>query len=227
MNNSVKLLLFDFDQTLCKEHFYHKYGENEEVYNEDVKTVGLDVFNKQNFNNYDHMKILFRILIQKYNIKIGVISFGYQHMLEKFIGNSFGYDLISKNDIIGTDGISDRAININTCAIHPSFNLNVCKNHLIEELCKRYDVLNRKNVLFFDDDNSNVIQARNGGYNAINNIAGELNIDKVLSGIKKFFQISIQQNEITSANQLGGYDIYYHKYLKYKHKYVTNKKLKI
>ena len=209
--NNYKLIIFDFDLTLCRNNLFKKYGNDLNTYLKDINELGLNDFNLQNFPDFIQMKQLLSSLVKHHNCIIGIVSFGFQSMIWEFIKNSFGFDIIHQDNIIGTNGITDKAIDENVCAVHPVHKLNVCKNHLIDQLAKKYNITNRKNILFFDDDTSLIIQAKNGGFNAVNSNE-HLTVNLVMKNIAKY--LGITQN--------GGY---YRKYLKYKMKYVNAKTL--
>jgi len=151
MNDIKYLLILDFDETLANGHLYHKFNDNLEKFNS-IWSTNTNKFQQTFFNDFDNMKQLFTLLVNN-RFKICVASFGYQKMIDRFIELSYGYNLIEKNDIIGTDGFSKSG----------ESNYNITKhrkNNIILHYIKKYNVLN-KNVIFIDDDNVNIVTARN------------------------------------------------------------------
>jgi hypothetical protein len=163
------LLIFDFDQTLSNQHLFSKFKEDL-VYFENLYKLDEDKekFQKTYFNDFDKTKKLFDEK-HKDGYQICIASFGYQKMLKKFIEFSYGHDIIPEKNIIGSDGIQKNHMDFDEnkgwssrsliCELNDKYKGPHCKNHMIIHFMKMYNVQS-PNVIFFDDDKFNVLQAK-------------------------------------------------------------------
>ena len=124
-------------------------------------------------------------------------------MINRFIELSYGYNLIEKNDIIGTDGFSKSG----------ESNYNITKhrkNNIILHYIKKYNVLN-KNVIFIDDDNLNIITARNyfnPPITCINIKKGKLFPSTITNAITKLNDNKLNDNKLNNNIQKTNHFIY-------------------
>jgi len=190
MNKPNKLLIFDFDSTLSKDNLYLIYGRDVQKLDTFYKNdQNRRMFQLKHFNQFDRMRALFKILIKKYNFRICIASFGYKHMIDKFIDLSFGYDMIDKDDIIGTNGITANPNDKSKSSVDPRFAVSypccyndsgVCKNHIIMYFMNKYGT---RDVIFFDDDKNNIVQAEHVCDVVWINPQGSLGVKKVIRAI--------------------------------------------
>lgn len=190
MNRPNKILIFDFDSTLSKDNLYLIYGSDARKLDPFYKNdENRRAFQLKHFNQFDKMRALFNILVKKYDFRICVASFGYKHMIDKFIELSFGYDLIRKDDIIGTNGLSANPNDKSKSSIDPRYAVSfpycynesgICKNHIIAHFMKKYRT---KDVIFFDDDRKNIVQAEYICDAVWVYPQGSLNVRKVIDSI--------------------------------------------
>jgi hypothetical protein len=162
------LLIFDFDLTLSKHNLFTKYGDylDTSLWNENK----VRQFQLEHFSQFDEMKRLFHLLVDRLGYRICVASFGYQHMIEKYIAMTYGYDLIKKEDIVGTNGIGSN------------------KNHIIKYFMKKYMNGNNKNVVFFDDDPNNIKEAMKLCRAIWINPGGTLNVKMVSDVVEEYYK---------------------------------------
>ena len=189
------LLIFDFDDTLANTNLFTEFSNNKPKFEKFLDSN--QSFCQTFFNDFFLMHELFTTLVTKYNFKICIASFGFQSMIEEYIKISYGFDLINKTDITGTNGIKSSTGMFTTAFsenynIHPKYNMKVCKNSIIKKFMADNQV-SSSDTIFFDDDAHNISEAvsnANGPQlprqNTINVPKGQLQIDLVISAINKW-----------------------------------------
>lgn len=192
MNRPNKILIFDFDSTLSNQNLFSLFGSNvhniEQFYKNDATKRNFEI---TYFNEFDKMRALFSILVKKYNFRICIASFGYKHMIDRFIELSYGYDLIRKDDIIGTNGLTKNPNDRRRSSIDPNYAVSfpfcynesgICKNHIITHFVQKYGT---DDVIFFDDDRKNIAQAKHICKCVWINPLGSLTKDLVVDAINE------------------------------------------
>lgn len=143
----LDLIAFDFDKTITTIHLYFELAGDAEtqlmkISDSDIITDDrlITIFGGQNRLNrlQTHLELL------SANIEhVAIISFGFENVIRKALERVdllkyFTNDLIIGND---TDLLRNNHKNKGFC---------------LRELISKYDIKNKNNVLFVDDDNSNV-----------------------------------------------------------------------
>jgi hypothetical protein len=220
------LFIFDFDQTLSNTHLFRYYKNDIDKFINDYNDKQY-IFQSKCFNTFDITKNIFEKIINE-GYQICIASFGYQNMLEKFIEYSYGYNLISKDNIAGSSGYNDKWQDL-TKNGWASTSINCitnkrkhCKNGMINYFINKYNIKSN-NIIFFDDDIENCEQAieKWNDMIVINNGPSQLSGQHIENAFK-FSKKEIntidgyqKENNIWKYIQDGGFN----KYIKYKNKY--------
>lgn len=171
MKSKYKVIIFDFDNTLCNINLFRK-GVKLRHINECDKTVIID--NKYVnvytlFNDYDLLVELFNKLKQQ-NVKLCIASFACINIVNKILKIAFPgiFDYV-----ITSDNIDDEANTLVLKIFRHTIDI-LCprfygKNIMIKTIMNKFNIDNPSEIFFFDDDYSNLVCATNyikvHGYN--------------------------------------------------------------
>lgn len=181
INKDIKYLLFDFDCTLT--HCHSDYGEipmHEIIVN--------PVFYKE----------LFESLINN-NITVGIISFGRYSVIKKYVDEFMGssnhniriftprlYDIIMENN-----DCTAAVFNINNNFTDNEYTIFTNKNNVQiltkDQMIQDFITIDgdKKTVLYYDDDITQITCCKNSGINSIN--VKQLTEKKFIQYTNKFF----------------------------------------
>jgi len=140
----VKLVVLDFDQTVLRIHSFSEGISEEEVALRDLEA---------DFANLEFFQALV-IAAKQRNITIAVASFGVFEVIRAYLSRACGPDVWNRENICTPGAVGSR----DGCALIDG------KNTQIETLRTTFGVQHPKEVVFVDDDASNVKRARAAGY---------------------------------------------------------------
>jgi HAD superfamily phosphatase (TIGR01681 family) len=152
-----KVIIFDFDNTLCNMNIYRAGIELMDIdnYEKTVRIGGVVRPLETLFNNYIELYSIFCDLKQA-GVKLCIASFGSFDLIKKILDcmfyGQFDYILTSDTVIQETNKfiiMVQRHIVDLAC---PSF---YGKNIMLKRIMDKFDVYDPHHVLFFDDDESN------------------------------------------------------------------------
>ena len=197
MKGTIKLLIFDFNHTLCSKKLSGLYLDNIDEFVKDYpdkKSV------RSLFIDFDKIKKIFTECREN-GIEIGIASFSFQNIVEECIKKSYGFDLIPKKNIYCTNDIEDDNEDCRdpTCDVIAKQDKRTgvikkdhfCKNKLIKKLMKQYNVTDPKEVVYIDNRVEFTYQAIhllgvNGYVNPKGNLTHEY-LKSILSSYRPFY----------------------------------------
>jgi predicted phosphatase len=173
------LLIFDFDETLAKEHLFRRFRNN--IQKVQTEYSNDEDFRRVFFNDFYDMKAMFNSLVSDGHM-LAIASFGFQEMIELFIQKSYEFKLFQRENIIGTGGVPPTGAWKNRSIMCGA---EKCKNALITELMEKNGVQDPYNVIFFDDDSTNIQSARHKwpNMNCVHVTAGNLRVKTILDAL--------------------------------------------
>eukprot|EP01084_Bolivina_argentea_P033879 62649_1 len=152
-NQDIKLVIYDFDQTITTIHLYHELNKMSDNSNQETTLTKMsdnrliDIFggNKRLKRLNEHFNIL-----KSCNVGIAVISFGYVNVIKEALRRMKLYDLyFASSEIIGCDSVElDDADGSKATCIENMFKKNKQNN------------LNSNQIIFVDDDQYNIQEAK-------------------------------------------------------------------
>ena len=140
-NNKISLILYDFDQTITSIHLYHELhgGEVDEL-NKISNERLIEIFG--GLSRIESLNEHFKLLTSN-NIKLGVLSFGFEAVIQTALQRMNLLDYFSL--IIGRDSYSLQQAGGN-------------KANCIEQLAIK-NSYNKSQIFFVDDDSINIASA--------------------------------------------------------------------
>lgn len=155
MESKYRIVIFDFDNTLCR---YNVYGFNLRLNDINDRTIKIDekIYNIEIlFNDYNKLVNIFKNL-KKNGVKICIASFGRYDIIQKIVDKAFPgiFDYILTPDNIDKE-TNKKYIKIFRHLVDfkcPDF---YGKNMMIKKIMEKFNVNDPKKIIFFDDDYSN------------------------------------------------------------------------
>jgi phosphoglycolate phosphatase-like HAD superfamily hydrolase len=159
-----KMVVWDFDQTFMKDHWWSKSENfrNRGSYEYIFEKTFDNIRNGRNIKiadclSYPYMKVLLNLLYNNGYV-LAIASFGSRELIIavlkklKFLRYFEKVNILSPSSLEKKDGTSLGN-----------------KNDMLADLMERNNIKDKNDVFFFDDDNDNIVQAKNTGYeNAFN-----------------------------------------------------------
>jgi len=143
-SNKIKLIIYDFDQTISSKHLYHilQGGQLDELSKLNDNDL-IEIFGGT--KRIERLNKHFSVLNDN-NIEVGIMSFGFCSVIKKALQRMKLYHYFKNSTIIGCDSEELKENNFN-------------KGKTVEQL-KLKKNLKKPQVIFVDDDPSNVAKAK-------------------------------------------------------------------
>eukprot|EP01084_Bolivina_argentea_P208513 355469_1 len=151
--DSIKLVIYDFDQTITSIHLYHElnYG------NDDQETQLAKMSDSKLLQVFGGKQRLERLsqhfsYLKTKNVEIGIISFGYVNVIRKALQRMNLFDLYFKQSVIfGCDSIELNDADGSKAE---------CIENTFKKSKTRETNLSENEIIFVDDDQYNIKEAK-------------------------------------------------------------------